>query len=300
MPGTDDILTILFTDISGSTNLYEFLGDEKAHAIIEECLFILATEARLNDGEVIKTMGDGIMCSFRDAAGATDAAIAMNLVIDQISGRFVDRRISLNIRTGFNTGAVIRDNNDIFGDTVNVASRMSSIARPRQIITTISGVNALPDFLREKAQYMDRMNIKGKEGEFDIYEIVWEEGDKTAVIRPDHHKQEHKTTMNIVACERTFRIDGINPAITIGRQEHNTVVMDDIRVSRSHCRIEFRKGKFLFIDHSSNGSYVHDRQGNTSYVHNDEMTLGEGGFICLGHDGREDSGFAVSFRARLR
>jgi adenylate cyclase len=174
MPHTDEILTILFADISGSTGLYESLGNEAAHSIIGECLSMLGVTARLHDGEVIKTMGDGIMCSFHDAANATDAAIAMNQVINQIAGRQTDKRIAPNIRTGFQTGPVILRENDIFGDAVNVAARMASLAKPRQILTTKSTVESLPVFFKEKTGFFDRTTIRGKGGEFDIYEVIWE------------------------------------------------------------------------------------------------------------------------------
>jgi adenylate cyclase len=300
MPLTDEILTILFADISGSTSLYESLGDEAAHSIIEECLSMLGVTARLHDGEIIKTMGDGIMCSFHDAANATDAAIAMNQVIDQIADRQAEKRIVPNIRTGFHTGPVIRKENDIFGDAVNVAARMASLAKPRQIVTTKSTVDFLPDFLKEKTGFFDRTTIKGKGGEFDIYEIVWEEGNKTVIIKAEQPKQEYESVMNIVSGEIKAGVGSSNPSITIGRQEHNTIIIDDTMVSRSHCKIEYHKGKFIFIDQSSNGSYIHNEDGDATYIHNDESVLGDKGYISLGRNARQDSRLSISFKRKIR
>lgn len=298
MSQAEEILTILFADISGSTSLYESLGDEAAHSIIKECLSMLAVTARLHDGEIIKTMGDGIMCSFQDAANATEATLAMNQVIDQTSYGQIDMRITPNIRIGFHAGPVIRKENDIFGDTVNIAARISYLAKPRQIITTKSTIDMLPCFLREKAGFFDRTTIKGKGGEFDIYEIVWDEGNKTVITKTEQPKQEHKSVMNIVSGEKKVCVDSSNHSITIGRQEHNTIVIDDTMVSRSHCKIEYHKGKFIFIDQSSNGSYIHNEGGYTAYVHNDESVLGENGYISLGHDGREYSRLSISFKRK--
>ncbi len=296
MPQTNDILTILFADISGSTSLYETLGDEAAHSIIGECLSMLTITVRLHDGKIVKTMGDGIMCSFNDAADAADTAIAMNQVIDQIADRKTNRHIVPDIRIGFHTGPVLLDENDIFGDTVNVAARMASLAKPRQIATTKPTVDSLPDFLKEKAGFFDRTTIKGKGGEFDIYEIVWEESNKTVIMKAEKPEQEYENIMNIVSEEGKISVDKSNPTITIGRQGHNTITINDIRVSRSHCRIEYHKGKFIFIDQSSNGSYIHNMDGYTAYIHNDESVLGVSGFICLGHDGRQDSGLSISYK----
>jgi adenylate cyclase len=296
MPRTNDLLTILFADISGSTTLYEILGDEAAHGIIEECLSMLIITVRLHDGTIIKTMGDGIMCSFHDAANAADASIAMNQVIDQIEDRKADRHTVPHIRIGFHSGPVLLDENDIFGDTVNVAARMASLAKPGQILTTRPTIDGLPDFLKEKAGFFDRTTIKGKGGEFDIYEIVWEESNRTLIMKVEQHEHKHESVMNIVSGEKKVRVDRSNPTITIGRQEHNTITIEDTLVSRSHCRIEYHKGKFIFIDQSSNGSYIHNEGGYTAYIHNDETILGDSGYICLGHDGRQDSRLSISYK----
>ena len=61
MSQAEEILTILFADISGSTSLYESLGDEAAHSIIEECLSMLAVTARLHDGEITWEEGNKII-----------------------------------------------------------------------------------------------------------------------------------------------------------------------------------------------------------------------------------------------
>jgi hypothetical protein len=236
------------------------------------------------------------MCSFHDAADAADTAIAMNQVIDQIAERKTDRHIVPDIRIGFHTGPVLLDGNDIFGDTVNVAARMASLAKPRQIATTKPTVDCLPDSLKEKTGFFDRTTIKGKGGEFDIYEIVWEENNRTLIMKAEQPEREYENIMNIVSGETKIRIDKSNPTIAIGRQGHNTITINDTRVSRSHCRIEYHKGKFIFIDQSSNGSYIHSAGGYAAYVHNDETVLGDSGFICLGHDGRQDSRLSISFK----
>ena len=232
------------------------------------------------------------------AANATEAALAMNQAIEKISDRQTEKCITPNIRIGFHAGPVIRVENDLFGDTVNVAARISCLAKPRQIVTTKSTADMLPLFLREKAIFFVTTTIKGKGGEFDIYEIVWEEGNKTVITKTEQPKQEHKSVMNIVSGEKKVCVESSNPSITIGRQEHNTIVIDDTMVSRSHCKIEYHKGKFIFIDQSSNGSYIHNEGGYTTYVHNDESVLGDNGYISLGHDGREYSRLSISFKRK--
>jgi class 3 adenylate cyclase len=298
MPEDSMTLTILFADISGSTALYETLGNEKAHSLVEECLSLLAISARLHDGEVIKTMGDGIMCSFRHAENAAQAAIAMNQTLGQSSAGFPEHHSMPDIKTGFHTGEVIIEEADIFGDAVNVASRMVSLAKARQIITTSATAELLPKAMKDKTRFVDRTTIKGKSGEFDIYELSWEEGNQTIIVSALPSRADYECQMNVATIDRSVVVDSSKPSVSIGRHEHNDITVNDARVSRTHCRIEYRKGKFVFIDQSSNGSYIHNEGGYTAFVHNDESVLGDSGFISLGHDISQNSRLSIFYRIK--
>jgi class 3 adenylate cyclase len=295
MQQTTKTLTILFADISGSTTLYESLGNETAHQIVEECLSRLSNIVISCTGEIIKAMGDGIMCSFKNAQDAASACIQMNQAIDGLTFSFPEMHSAPNIRTGFHTGTIIIDGNDIFGDAVNVAARMVSLAKPRQIITTSMTAETLPEHLKGKTRFVDRTTIKGKSGEFDIYEIIWEEGNQTVVMSAEHHDDGFECLMNLECSGKSASIGSQKPSITIGRQEHNDLTIDDTLVSRTHCRIEYHKGKFIFTDCSSNGSYIHNEGGYTVFIHNDESVLGDKGFISLGHDRTDNSALLIQY-----
>ena len=72
---------LLFVDISGSTALYEGLGDQEAHARIDQRLRLLQRAVADHGGQVVKSMGDGLMCDFGDADRALHAARAMQLTM---------------------------------------------------------------------------------------------------------------------------------------------------------------------------------------------------------------------------
>ena len=72
--------------------------------------------------------------------------------------------------------------------------------------------------------------------------------------------------------------------INIGRQRHNDLVVDDIRVSRTHARIEYRRGKFILIDQSTNGTYAQDQGGKNIHLRRDETPLSGSGVISLGRE----------------
>ena len=123
-----DTMAVLFADVSDSTRLYENMGDTAAFTQVRECLQILNEAAQRYQGRVVKTIGDGAMCVFSKAEDAARSAIEMQ---DRIDLRPPSPgRSKLTIRIGFHYGAVLREGDDVFGDTVNVAARMAGLAVP--------------------------------------------------------------------------------------------------------------------------------------------------------------------------
>ncbi len=85
------------------------------------------------------------------------------------------------------------------------------------------------------------------------------------------------------------------PSITMGRQRHNAVVVEDNRVSRSHARFEYRQGKFVLIDQSTNGTYVFLKGRKDMNLRQDALSLTGSGFIGLGRKVTADSPEAINF-----
>ena len=122
--------TILFADICGSTRLYEQYGDVQARQLVSQVLNALTDETSRYAGTVIKTIGDEIMCRFPDAEQAVRAACDMHRVLKE-EATLAKRNIAIKI--GLHHGPVLLENNDVFGDGVNVAARMASLAKADQI-----------------------------------------------------------------------------------------------------------------------------------------------------------------------
>ena len=273
---------ILFADIARSTQLYEKLGDEMAQSLISSVLKILSEVTRRYNGVVIKTIGDEIMCVFDSAVNAVEAARAMQESLNRkvISDKF--DMMSPNIYVGLHIGPVIKEKGDVFGDAVNVAARMVDLAKPRQILTTEETVKSLSPELKFRTECVDTTIIKGKSGEIKIYEVVWEHQDQTVMVNSLINSQTFRLRMEVKCRGRAVEIDQDHPVLTIGRQAHNDLIVDDGRVSRSHARIEYKRGKFLLIDQSSNGTYILPEGGKNTKVRRDETPLFGHGIISLG------------------
>jgi adenylate cyclase len=284
MPQTNQNLAILFADISGSTSLYETLGDERAHKLVSNFISILSGTISRHQGTIIKTIGDEVMCTFASASQAIHAAIDMHKALDIMPPIPLKKPIGPSIRIGLHLGPVIWQGGDIFGDAVNVAARMVAMAKPRQIITTQQTIDDLPENAQMDIKCIDKTTIKGKVCEFSIFEIVWEEHDQTMMISKDLTLQMLYSRLHLRFEGMDLYVDRDNPAVTLGRQETNDLVVNNVVASRIHARIEYHRGKFTLIDQSTNGTYVSVDGKKSTFIHHDEYVLTSHGTISLGRD----------------
>ena len=168
-------LAVLFADIDGSTKLYEVHGDETAHRLTAECLTVLDVQAGIAGGRVVKTSGDGVMCVFGTPDEAFRAATAMRDA--QKSGK-------VSIHAGFHFGPVIEDSGDFYGDTVNVAARVTDLAKAGEILMTEDTVVRLSPPFRSSTRWLDKAAMKGKKDPVAIYEVVVEDEQSTVIRGP--------------------------------------------------------------------------------------------------------------------
>ena len=284
---------LLFADVSGSTRLYEVLGDARAFAAINECLDILRKLTAAHSGRVVKTIGDEIMAVFPDAMTAVQAACEMQHVV---SSRKPIDNARVAIRIGLHYGAVLESDGDVFGDTVNVAARMSEIAKAEQIITTGATVSKLPAIMRASTRALSTLSIKGKADDIEVREVIWQESEEmTMMVGNTLPPSVAEPTLKLVHQGETFVVDASRPSVTIGRDEQADIVIQDKRASRMHARIERRRDKFVFVDVSSNGSYVIVKGETEIQLRREEFVLRESGSISLGHPYMKDPTEVIEF-----
>ena len=163
MARTTANLAIVFADISGSTRLYETLGDAIARELVSQCLELMTEQIIKFDGTVIKTIGDEIMCTFPTAERATESSMGMQEVItEDLPDINPNMPSTMTIRIGLHFGSTILEDEDVFGDAVNVAARMAGLAKGGQIMTTLHTAEELPPILRSKTRHLDQVPVKGK------------------------------------------------------------------------------------------------------------------------------------------
>lgn len=294
-----DQATLLFADICGSTSLFEKYGDLRARQIETQVLDLLATCTNAHQGTVIKTIGDEIMSRFPDAERGVSAACGMQ---QGIKDDPVLAELSIAIRIGLHHGPVLVEKNDVFGDAVNVAARMVALAKADQIITTRETVSHLSAESRQTIRGLGRSWVRGKQNEMEIAEVIWyESGSLTQMSDGETQKilrNQLYARLILDYRDQNIPITPSTQVFTIGRGLKNNLVVERELVSRSHATIEFRQGKFILKDNSTNGTYLLLENGARFFVRREEFTLHERGVICLGQAAFEDNPDVIRYECK--
>ena len=273
-------LAVMFADIAGSTMLYDTLGDVRAKRMIDPCIALMRDIAGRYGGRVIKTIGDEVMCVLPDADSGCIAATDMQLKISAlpaVSG------IQRAIRIGFHVGEVIEENNDVFGDTVNVAARMARLAKSMQIMTTRSTVARLSPLLRGATRPIAALSVKGKGDDVEVCEIIWQASDEQTMMTLSIMPAFKSVELRLQHAGQEFFLEQVNTGIVLGRDASCHIVVTDRMASRQHARIERRRDKFFLIDQSTNGTFVAVAGEPEIILRREEVMLRGSGCIAFGH-----------------
>ena len=276
-------LAVLFADVSGSTRLYEELGDEAALATIARCLAVVKDACDGHQGRLIKTIGDEAMVVFPAADHAAEAAAEIQARIAEEPSAGTQR---LALRVGFHYGPALEAGGDIFGDSVNVAARLVGFANRAQVITSADTAAALSPWLRARTRELDSVTVRGKQRDIRIFELLWQDApeDLTA-LASRHAMPPARMRLFHAGHERLLGDDSVT--VAMGRDAQNDIVIADRMASRMHARVERRSGKFILVDHSSNGTYVTIDGDQPIRLRREELVLRGQGRISFGHGGDE-------------
>ncbi|HYC37754.1 MAG TPA: adenylate/guanylate cyclase domain-containing protein [Usitatibacter sp.] len=270
---------VLFADVSGSTKLYEMVGDKAAHAAIDLCVKLFSALTEQHGGRVIKTIGDEVMAIFPEARQAARAAVDIQLGVSEMAP--VDK-VRLGVRVGMHHGAVVEREGDVFGDTVNLAARLTEMAAKGQIITSLETVQKLDPIQRLDCRSLYEISVKGKEKGVAICEVLWSDTDDATTLIASHASVEGGDKLRIVYKTRVVELTEERPSLVLGRDATTDLVVPDRMASRTHCVIERRQDKFVLMDRSANGTYLSIDGDREIVLRREEALLRNHGFIALG------------------
>lgn len=165
-------ITVMFTDLKGSTTIAESEGDLVSRMLIKSQNDILLPAIKENNGVFIKSIGDGSLSYFENALDALHAAIRIQKEMDALnmSKKF---KFPVLMRIGMHSGKCVVEEYDIYGDVVNTASRFESAADGGGILLSEDTYNALSDKSEIYCRFDKQVTLKGKKEPYNAYKAFW-------------------------------------------------------------------------------------------------------------------------------
>ena len=296
--------TVLFADLRGSTALYESLGNALATSLVTRTVAQISEVVPRCKGLVIKTLGDGLMAVFAEPRDGLKAAIMMHEALNRMLSR--DRQSDaspgydrLRLQVALACGEVVELAGDCFGDAVNVAARLIGHAGDNETLITADVLGGLAAQQRRRFRSLDRIALRGRTEPIHVFVL---DSFKTGDLAPTQFGEVVRTgepdgiRLTWMDLDRVF--DAAALPLVLGRSVQATFCITDVRVSRSHARIDWNGNTFSLTDLSYNGTYV--RFGGDAEIislRRGTCTLHGSGVIGLGSPPLDAATPAVRFEA---
>ncbi|MEX2481958.1 MAG: adenylate/guanylate cyclase domain-containing protein [Gammaproteobacteria bacterium] len=296
MEAVADNSVVMSADIAGSTALYETLGDARAREIVAACLGGLRDHCAAHRGHVLAEVGDQIVARFDAATDAAGVASEIHAQLHEQAGE-TDGPL-IRMRIGLHYGPLPHRGDVLLGETVKIANWASNNAKPEQTLATRSLVEQLPRIFRAVSRYVDdeTWNFVSLE-HVELYEIIWDVEAITAYVGEKPVRSDYSyDKVSFTHAGVSATVDSGRPVISIGRGEHNDLVIRCDLVSRQHLSAQYSRGRCTVTDNSTNGSVVVMEDGTRYELKRDSLRLYGSGVIIPGRPDTEEASFPISFR----
>ena len=242
------------------------------------CVEALAQAAELSGGRVLRRQGDAIMALFATADAAAAAATRMHAYVEGGA----EQGSELRVRIGLQSGPVTQDGYDVLGDTVNLALEFSRLAQNGQIVTSAETAASL----NPGVQTAVRPLASGSAGSgLKLREVAWREASSRILGAHKDALPRQPPAIRLAYGDKVLVRRREWDVVTIGRDPELDVVIAQQTVSRRHCDVIRREGRFLLRDHSTNGTFVMVEGEGEVHVHVGELVLAKNGWIAPGLSG---------------
>jgi class 3 adenylate cyclase len=300
-----DHTTVVFTDLTGSTSVFESLGNYRATQAVTQLTRWICEALQSKGGQIIKTMGDGVLTVFSDPLAAVHAVVELQR---DHQGNLLQQPLAehLPIRVGVASGEVVIVNGDCYGDAVNVASRLCDLAGPHEIWINSADLDFSSRDHGIRYRPLGPINVRGRTEPCMVHQVEWHE-DQTTDFMTQQGDIDHAAKgaaadalgqeVELIYQDQRRSYQSFELPMSMGRIRHCEFIVADPRVSRMHARLEWRNGRIMLIDTSSYGTWIRF-SGTRSEVllRREECVLHGSGEIALGAPFADASVPVVSFR----
>ena len=258
---------------------------------------LLVKEIEQFQGHVHEVIGDELMSIFDEP----DAALACSINLHRCADSYSQQHdLTLQVRIGLHFGTVIvdQDENRLFGDTINVASRVTSIAQAGQTITTDALVKRASTTWQSSVRQFDVTSLKGKRESVTIYDLPWQFDGLTAIVESDttsSRQDDEGVALSINHEGVVLSLADRDRVYSIGRAITNDLVVAAESVSRRHVLIEHVRGTPVLTDQSTNGTHLYLDNGEVMYLRRQQWPMSGAGILALGATREQRSDHLVRF-----
>lgn len=297
--------TVVFTDLHGSTGVFESLGNARATETVTQITSWIAKQCEAHGGRVVKTLGDGVLAIFPSGQSA------VNAVVELQRGHFKNllratANVRMPMRVGVASGEVELVGGDCYGDAVNVASRLCDLCGPNQIWANAASLDSVSEEAGVTFRGLGPIGVRGRAEPCLVSQIEWRQEELSDFLtmqgkfddaylagKGDILGREVELTWLL----QTKRFKSFELPVQIGRVRTMEFMVEDPRVSRTHARLEWRNGSVVVIDASSYGCWVRfgDDTGPGVLLRRQECVLHGKGQLALGGPFSDPSAPTVFF-----
>jgi len=205
-------VSIMFTDIKGSTSFYETRGDIDGRVMIHRHNEIILPIIQENKCVLSERIGDGTMTVFDDPVNAIQSSLQIQRSLKAFNEKRPPQE-QIQVRIGLNHGTVISDKGGIYGDAVNVASRVESLADVNEIFVTDSMYRAAREHDEFMFRYVDTVAVKGKKEAIKVYRLIWHEEELSlGKTRTPVRKKEGAFVLEVSRSGQKLKVSGFGRA----------------------------------------------------------------------------------------
>lgn len=296
--------TVVFTDLFGSTSVFEALGNARAASAVTQITTWIASVIEAYGGRVVKMLGDGVLALFEDNSAAINAVVAIQRGHQKRMPLIAPDK-QMPIRIGVASGDVEIVDGDCYGDAVNVAARLSDLSGPHQIWVNSSALSGTDEADGVRFRILGPISIRGRAEPCSVYKVEWQDdvasdfltvqADLDSFLDPmPNDVLGGQIELTWLETRKTFK--SFELPIHIGRVRQAAFVVNDPRVSRTHARIDWRNGSVSLVDLSSYGCWVRFSGGGSDLLlRREECALHGHGEIALGSSFADSSAPIVNF-----
>ncbi|MFD3188758.1 adenylate/guanylate cyclase domain-containing protein [Sedimentitalea sp. HM32M-2] len=278
---------VLISDITGSTQLYETESNQAALQQVSKVLARMRQIIEGSGGKCVKSQGDDVLSFFRHPEQAFQAAWAM---INE------SWPAGLSVHVGTYFGEILSHENDIYGSAVNTAARLSSLAKPGEILVGDQSYDDLSPDSKARLLMIGEIQLRGKASPTRVYSCsVTEFSEQTVIFSSTSTARTGGTEYaELRLGEQNWQI-GEGESLTIGRSTYCDIVLGQAWVSRKHAALAVRRWQLEFTDHSSSGSLIRMADGGEVPLHRRATLLTGSGAIFLGPRTHMDESCRIDF-----